>query len=384
MILSKEGMRYYLMGLIIVVMAMNITEVRITLQDKIKMAEPIVIQVKDTVWSNANQRIISSLLSRIAPETVYVNDKPVSIDINSDDFSLSHGPSIDTIQADQILHDIGSPAEGQGAWLLEESTRTNIDLGYVIAMFIHESGAGTNPNWSGYKSSTESTHNPGNIKCISNEKCYNGFVDYPSWKEGFTAHFDLLAYYRDKNGIKDINGAIAKWAPSEDSNDPTSYAAAVRKDVTAWRQLNSRVTAVIIGDGKIHPLTATGVINVGFYEVNCNYWGFQPGCQHFGTDYRLADGEAVYLPVTSAFIMHDAYPEGGPTAGEYVMFKTPDGYELYFGHLKNALNAKAGDIIPAGTIIGYGRGDLAHTHAQVRDPHGNLFDFEQFYNEHKK
>jgi murein DD-endopeptidase MepM/ murein hydrolase activator NlpD len=381
-----KGIRFYLMGLIVLLIAVNIAEVNSILKDKLKMAEPLVLEIKDTVWSNTNQKIVSSLLARVAPATLYVNNKPVNIDTNSDDFSLSHGPSIDAEQADTILRDLGSPAVGQGAWMLEESTRTHIDLAYVLAMFIHESGAGTNPNWAGYKSATESTHNPGNIICIgaAGEKCYGRFVDYPSWKEGFTAQFDLLAYYRDKDGIKDINAAIAKWAPTEDSNDPTSYAAAVRKDVTAWRQLNSRSTAVIIGDGKVHPLTATGVINVGFYEVNCNYWGFQAGCQHFGTDYRLADGEEVYLPVTSAFIMHDSYPEGGPTAGEYVMFKTPDGYELYFGHLKNALNAKAGDIIPAGTVIGYGRGDLAHTHAQVRDPNGNLFDFEQFYKEHNK
>lgn len=378
----REGLRLYLLGLLVIVFIANVPEVRTIIQDNAVMAAPKIKLIQQTLWDRPEAAQITALLNKIAPDTILINNTPVQLDKDTD-FALTHGPSITADQADTILREIGSPATGQGSWLLSEGKRTNIDPAYVLAMCIHESGCGTNPNWAGYKSKTDSTHNSGNIICYGDLPCYGRFVDYPSWKEGFSDHFDLLALYRDKDKLTTIDAALNKWAPPVE-NDTNQYTLEVKRMVSDWRELNKRRSVVIPIDGKLHPVTATQVINAHFTDKNCTWWGFQAGCQHFGTDYRLDDNEAVYLPVTSAFIIQDAYPENTALAGQYVMFRTNNGYELYFGHLKRALTANAGDIVAAGTIIGYGRKDLLHTHVQVRDPQGNLMDFEDFYKQQER
>lgn len=293
------------------------------------------------------------------------------------EFSLSSDCSLDAAAADRVLASYGSPAVGSGAATVAFCQAYGIDNAYVLAMFIQESSAGTALGWAGQKGYGRSTANPGNIICAGYASCFNGFRDYADdWSAGWQAMFQLLASYRDERGLVTIRDAIAVWAPSSDGNDPDGYASTVEARVREWR---GRPTTF----GGRHTVTDRNEVNPNahFWTVDCSAWSFQTGCQHYGSDYLGDDGDAVYAPRDLIYQMTGSYPEGGPTAGEYVIGLLPDGCEFYAGHLRNARQGQPGELLVAGTILGYIRADLAHTHIQLRCG-GVLMDWEQYEKEH--
>lgn len=132
-----------------------------------------------------------------------------------------------------MLHSYGSPAKADAQAFVDAGEATGIDDAYVLAMFIHESGAGTNPTWAGLKGNGNSTHNVGNIICTAATACYEHFADYPDWPTGIRASFDLLAYYRDTLKQKTIGEAIDTWAPPIENNT-NAYKVFVEQEETIY------------------------------------------------------------------------------------------------------------------------------------------------------
>lgn len=312
--------------------------------------------------------------------------KQTELDL-SDDWSMTHGPSITAAQFNEILKEYNSPATGIGGYVTSVAKEKQIDNAYVLFIFIHESGAGTNPNWVGNKGNGNTTHNPGNIRCIDKYPCYQGFADFPSWEVGFEKMIQLLVEYREGGGPlyggskahATIDAAINTWAPPVE-NDTNHYVDSLKQHVSAWRKLNK--STPVTQSASIHPVTKDMHINAGFNTINCAYWSFQTNCQHFGTDLALEVGEPVYAPVDGVFLTTGFY-SAPAMYGYYVMYLTADGYELYLGHLDNVINLEPGSKITAGDVIGYGN-ELLHTHVQLRDKDRNLVDFMDYYNKRSK
>lgn len=263
-------------------------------------------------------------------------------------------------------------------------------------MFFVESGYGTNPAWAGWKPDGSLTHNTGNIICPPGYGCYGRFGDYPDWKMGITMHLRLLRCYRDADGdgcnglwvggekLTDIRSAINRWAPAEDNNDPSSYATTVERMVKEWRSAQ-QASPIPTSESK-RPVTDSMTVNASFSTTDCTLWGNQPGCQHLGTDFAGVDGDKVYAPFDGTYVRTGEYAPGDPSCprclGQYFMYRTQDGCEVYFGHIKEALWLSANAPIVAGTPIGKIRGDLAHTHVQLKC-NGELQDFERYSEAHR-
>lgn len=406
--------RIYIIGIMLIIMFLNIPEVRDTAVANIQLHKPKVQQTI-TGWGDkytpALQSIIADLMK--SSQTI-VNGKVIDRVIDTpvdteDDWSLSHGNSITANQFDAVLQDYGSPAVGLGAAVVSYADSKHIDAAYALYIFIHESTAGTNKSWAGMKPDGRTSHNPGNVICVDEYDCYNGFADLPDWETGFTLLIDLLVEYRDGSkkfysGSKKhttIDDAIRTWAPAHE-NDTEGYINELHNHVGAWRKANDNVvtiqaqaeqfagntvqvnpiTANITKQGRIVEVVPGMEISAPFDMVDCNYWGFQAGCQHWGTDILVAADAPVRTPVDCTYLMTGNYSDPSH-AGDYFMCTTYDGFEYYSGHLLNGVHMTPGDYVPAGTIVGYGCTCVGgpHTHIQLRDPNGNLTDFMKYFSD---
>jgi len=154
------------------------------------------------------------------------------------DYRLRTPPSLSPDQIDQILRSYGSPATGTGEIWYRLGVEYNIDPAYALAFFIHESGAGTNPNWAGFKPDGRTTHNVGNIICAGYPTCYGRFRDYPDWATGIADWYRLIdvEYIRGR-GLQTVTEVIPIYAPSIE-NDVQGYINVVTRLVDQWRAGN--------------------------------------------------------------------------------------------------------------------------------------------------
>lgn len=151
---------------------------------------------------------------------------------------LIGAPSVDAAKIDQILSDYGSPAAGSGAVWVKKGLEYGIDPGYAVAFFIHESSAGTNPAWAGFKDDGSTTHNVGNIICAGYPTCYGRFRDYPDWETGIDDWYRLIRVeYFDGRGTFTLEQIIPIYAPSFENNVP-AYVGSVGALVEQWRAGN--------------------------------------------------------------------------------------------------------------------------------------------------
>lgn len=390
-----ERLRIPLMGIILVLIALSVPEVQPVAQKA--MYSPEAQQVITTVhnaseyYVDKSGAVLTYMLAHIQPtRQIRINNVPVQIDTRSS-FRLDHGQSLSPEQCESILQAYKSPAEGTCTTMITYATQKHIDAAYVLYMFIHESSAGTDPNWI-------NTHNTGNIICTGDTACIGRFRNYKTWDDGWKDHIDLLAYYRDTLGDTTLEQAINRWAPPIE-NDTNAYYQEGVQQITGWREINTQSTLSVQSTGKLHPVTASMQVLADFYAM-APVWCFQDArCpkgpngeplgdgQHFGVDMAIADNEKVYAPTDGTFIMCGAYDDAA-RIGEYVMYLTDDGFEFYSGHLKNTFlfcQHKAGDHINAGDILGYGNKDVVgpHTHIQLRK-NGQLLDFMEYYKERSK
>lgn len=389
--------RLYTMGIIMIVLFLNVPEVRGDTENRIRFYRPLVEQQINS-WSDKYTPALTTLVQTLKNnKQTIINGELINTTTNipidtTDSWSLDHKPSITSDQFDSILRAYSSPASGVGSYVTRYATDKHIDTAYILYMFIHESTAGTNPAWAGIKTDGTYTHNPGNVICVDEYPCYGRFADLPDWNTGFELMIDLLVEYRD--GAKQFYGgskrhttideAIATWAPSSE-NDTDGYINSLHEHVSKWRAANANVEQIrkpVQSTGRKHVVTDRMEISASFDTVDCTYWSFQSGCQHYGTDILVDADMPVYAPVDCYYLTTGHYDDPSH-AGDYFMCET-DGYELYLGHLKDALRYnQPGEYIAAGTIIGYGCICVSgpHTHVQLRNPHGTLTDFMTFYNE---
>jgi len=120
-------------------------------------------------------------------------------------------------------------------------------------------------------------------------------------------------------------------------------------------------------------------VNAGFYATGSAAWASQGG-MHYGVDYGAPEGSPVYMPFDCVYMMTGHYDDAA-RMGDYLMCHLLDGYEYYSGHLEGTQPFSEGQLIPAGTLIGF-TNVYDHTHIQLRDPGGNLVDFEAYYATH--
>jgi hypothetical protein len=184
---------------------------------------------------NIFQRFVGNIvgaLSSSAPAAPA--PQPLSIRAPGD-HDLRGAPTVTAEQIDRILESYGSPATGSGAAWVAMGQKYDIDPAYAVAFFIHESSAGTNPGWAGFKNDGSTTHNIGNIICAGYSTCYGRFRDYPSWEAGVEDWYRLIAVeYIDGRGTTTVDQIVPIYAPSFE-NDVSAYVGAVTTMVDGWR-----------------------------------------------------------------------------------------------------------------------------------------------------
>jgi hypothetical protein len=151
------------------------------------------------------------------------------------DYALQGPPSVTAEQIDRILESYGSPALGSGKDWYNLGLQYGIDPAFAVAFFIHESSAGTNPNWAGIKPGGGTTHNVGNIICAGYGTCYGRFRDYASWYDGINDWYRLIdVEYLQGRGHRTVADIIPVYAPSFE-NDVQGYVNSVNGLVDQWR-----------------------------------------------------------------------------------------------------------------------------------------------------
>ncbi len=161
--------------------------------------------------------------------TLFAAARPVG------DYNLQGPPSLTPDQIERILKAYGSPAVGTGHDWYNLGLKYGIDPAFAVAFFIHESGAGTNPNWAGLKPGGQTTHNVGNIICAGYPSCYGRFRDYATWAEGIEDWYRLIdVEYIQGRGTKTVAEIIPIYAPSFE-NDVGGYVDVVQRLVDEWR-----------------------------------------------------------------------------------------------------------------------------------------------------
>ena len=132
-----------------------------------------------------------------------------------------------------------------------------------------------------------------------------------------------------------------------------------------------------IAQGHKSVVTREMSVNAGFYDTSSSAW---VSGMHNGVDYGASHGSPVYMPFDCIYTMVGHYDDAA-RMGDYLMCNLLDGYEYYSGHLENVQSFGDGQIIPAGTLIGF-TNEYDHTHVQLRDTGGNLIDFQEYYETH--
>lgn len=239
----NKGIRYYIMGVCMLLIALNIPDIRILVQDKLTIVQPKALTILTVAYTDIAVAVIP-LVGKITDKpTLLVNGQVTTVD-TTDDMSLSHGQSLTAEQIEAILKESRSPAVGTGEYWITYGQKYNIDAAYMLAIFYYESGFGTNKQWIGYKTDSTHTYNIGNMICAGYTTCYGRFRDYSEdanpWASAIEDNTHLLAIYRDNDGIKDFGNAIMKWAPPSENNTK-AYIDGVEKMVRAWRNTNKAI-----------------------------------------------------------------------------------------------------------------------------------------------
>jgi murein DD-endopeptidase MepM/ murein hydrolase activator NlpD len=275
-------------------------------------------------------------------------------------YHLRGAPSLTAAQADEILAAYGSPAQGTGRAWVEIGERYNIDPAFALAFFIHESSAGTNPNWAGFKADGSTTHNVGNIICAGYATCYGRFRDYDSWETGIADWYRLIDdEYIKGRGTQTVADIIPIYAPAFE-NDVNGYVRAVEQLVDGWRlqygvyepaSLNVPASAQPRGN----PLNAINTVMTQDYGIGthapANVWGAidlaLDGNGDGTADPEGTQGRPIYATHDGVVkVSANSYP-----AGNHV-WVINEHYKTGYAHLQS-FAVSAGQTVRRGDVIGY-------------------------------
>ncbi len=150
--------------------------------------------------------------------------------------AVQGAPTITVPQIEQVLAEYNSPARGHGQEIYDLGLKYNINPAISLAFFIHESGAGSNPAWAGWKPDGTTTNNIGNIICTPGYRCHGRFRDYNSWAEGIEDWYKLINdLYVNEWNRRTVDDIIPKYAPAADNNDEGLYIRSVKQLVERWQ-----------------------------------------------------------------------------------------------------------------------------------------------------
>jgi hypothetical protein len=193
----------------------------------------IAILVIWLAWGPAGDVIVSRYAPSDQVAAAVITATPIIIPPG--EHSVVGAPTLNAAQIDEILASYGSPATGTGTIWIERGRVYGIDPAFALAFFVHESAAGTHPDWAGIKSDGATTHNIGNIVCAGYTTCYGRFRDYGDWAEGINDWYRLISVeYIGGRGVTTIEQIIPIYAPAFE-NDVPRYIEAVLQLVYTWR-----------------------------------------------------------------------------------------------------------------------------------------------------
>ncbi len=176
---------------------------------------------------------VASLASESA--TLRAAPQPASV------YVLAGPPSVSPALIDLVLTSYHSPAAGKGQALYDDGIQYGIDPVYALAFFFHESTFGT----AGIARTTLSL---GNLRCIPDAACIDGFAAFPSWEAGFIAWYRLIrTVYIESWGLSTVEEIIPRYAPAADHNDVAGYIRAVETAVDTWRNEQVRLFGPVSG-----------------------------------------------------------------------------------------------------------------------------------------
>ena len=177
--------------------------------------------------------------SKAAGLAVLVTPKP--------SYSVVSGPTLSVDFMNQVLAAYHSPAAGKAQALYDLGIKYGIDPAFALAFFFHESTFGT-------QGEATSSLSLGNLRCIANAKCQDGYAWFDTWEEGFEAWYVQIRAYI--NG--DINKVIGRkacpcttvpqiipvYAPASDNNNESAYIKTVETAIDTWHAGNVWVPKV--------------------------------------------------------------------------------------------------------------------------------------------
>ncbi len=149
-------------------------------------------------------------------------------------YSVLGKPSLIVDFMNQVLASYNSPARGKAQALYNYGVKYNIDPAFALAFFLHESTFGT-------AGEARESLSLGNLRCIPNVRCQDGYAWFSSWEQGFEAWYKLIRnLYVAKWGLFTIDQIIPVYAPSSDNNDVAAYISSLKHSLDTWHAGNIR------------------------------------------------------------------------------------------------------------------------------------------------
>lgn len=143
-------------------------------------------------------------------------------------YSVLGKPTISADFINRVLASYNSPAAGKGQTLYDMGVKYDIDPAFALAFFMHESSFGT-------QGEARLSFSLGNLRCIPNYKCQDGYAWFSSWEDGFQAWYELIRnLYVSQWGLTTVSQIIPKYAPTADNNNEAAYIAALKHAIDTW------------------------------------------------------------------------------------------------------------------------------------------------------
>jgi hypothetical protein len=179
--------------------------------------------------SRLSRRLVCVVLLLIMCESVLFLSSCSGVAGSSSTFSLVGSPSVTASFIDRVLVDHHSPAQGLGHVFYDLGVQYGIDPVFPLGFFHVESNYGL-------AGEAVQSLSIGNMRCLPDYLCRDGYAWFPSWSEGIKAWYKLIAgpLYVG-SGLTTLQAVLARYAPSSDSNNDSVYVQSVVQLVTAWR-----------------------------------------------------------------------------------------------------------------------------------------------------
>lgn len=152
----------------------------------------------------------------------------VPIPTQTGPYSVLGKPTITVNFINQVLANYNSPAAGKGQALYDLGVQYGIDPAFALAFFMHESSFGT-------AGEARSSLSLGNLRCIPNFECRDGYAWFPTWEAGFKAWYSLIRnLYVADWGLTTVDQIIPRYAPPSDNNNDSAYIASLKHSLDTW------------------------------------------------------------------------------------------------------------------------------------------------------